>query len=180
MLRAVVCDYVGPAECAGMLKLVTRPRSRQKRNGWRATPGRSGGCSVPPPPPNASPNAPEDACRKPSGTPEQAGAAARARTIGPIGGRSVAPAQERSGEPSGERRSESVRWWSAAALFLQRKDGAEVRRSRGAPEHAPRSRWTERSAAAAGESPTARPQPAETADAATSRPSYAVSRSTSG
>ena len=27
-LRAVVCDYVGPAECAGMLKLGTQPRSR--------------------------------------------------------------------------------------------------------------------------------------------------------
>ena len=42
VLRAVVCDYVGPAECAGMLKLVTQPRSRRKRDWWRATPGRSG------------------------------------------------------------------------------------------------------------------------------------------
>ena len=33
-----------------MLKLVTQPRSRRKREWWRATPGRSGACSVPPPP----------------------------------------------------------------------------------------------------------------------------------
>ena len=29
VLRAVVCDYVGPAECAVMLKLATLPRSRR-------------------------------------------------------------------------------------------------------------------------------------------------------
>ncbi len=35
-----------------MLKLVTQPRSRRKREWWRATPGRSGAssCSLPPPP----------------------------------------------------------------------------------------------------------------------------------
>ena len=32
-----------PAECVGMLKLDTQPRSRQKRTGWRATPGPGGG-----------------------------------------------------------------------------------------------------------------------------------------
>ena len=108
-----------------MLKLVTRPRSRQKRNGWHATPGRSGGCSVPPPSPNASPNAPEETCRGPSGAPEPAGAAARARTIGPVGGRSVSPAQEQSGEPSSERRSRSTRWWSAAALFFPAQEQSD-------------------------------------------------------
>ena len=40
VLRAVVCDYVGPAECAVMLKLATLPRSRRERDWWRATPGR--------------------------------------------------------------------------------------------------------------------------------------------
>ena len=33
-----------------MLKLVTQPRSRRKREWWHVTPGRSGACSVPPPP----------------------------------------------------------------------------------------------------------------------------------
>ena len=33
-----------------MLELVTQPRSRRKREWWRATPGRNGACSVPPPP----------------------------------------------------------------------------------------------------------------------------------
>ena len=33
-----------------MLKLVTQPRSRRKREWWRATPGCSGVCSLPPPP----------------------------------------------------------------------------------------------------------------------------------
>ena len=32
---SVISDYVGPAECAGMLKLVTQPRSRRKRDWWR-------------------------------------------------------------------------------------------------------------------------------------------------
>ena len=32
VLRAVVCDYVGPAECAVMLKLATLPRSRRGRD----------------------------------------------------------------------------------------------------------------------------------------------------
>ena len=48
VLRAVVCDYVGPAECAVMLKLATLPRSRRERDWWRATPGRSGkGAALP-------------------------------------------------------------------------------------------------------------------------------------
>ena len=50
MLRAVVCDCVGPAECAEMLKLVKQPRSRRERGRWRATPGRSEEDSAPPPP----------------------------------------------------------------------------------------------------------------------------------
>ena len=48
VLRAVVCDYVGPAECAVMLKVATLPRSRRERDWWRATPGRSGkGAALP-------------------------------------------------------------------------------------------------------------------------------------
>ena len=107
-----------PAECVGLLKLDTQPRSRQKRTGWRATPGHGGGWSVPPPPPNASSDVPEETCREPRGAPEQAGVAARAKAIWPVGGRSVSTAQEQSGEPSSERRSRSTRWWSAAALFF--------------------------------------------------------------
>ena len=50
VLRAVVCDCVGPAECAVVLKLATQPRSRQEQDWWRATPGRSGkGAALPPP-----------------------------------------------------------------------------------------------------------------------------------
>ena len=112
-----------------MLKLDTQPRSRQKRTGWRATPGHGGGWSVPPPPPNASSDAPEEACRGPRGAPEQAGVAARARASGTVGGRSVSPAQEQSGEPSSERRSRSARWWSVAALFFpaqEQSDGPQV------------------------------------------------------
>ena len=63
-----------------MLKLVTQPRSRRKREWWRATPGRSGACSVPPPPPpKAPPIATKEACRGSEGGPEPAVAAARAR-----------------------------------------------------------------------------------------------------
>ena len=122
-----------------MLKLDTQPRSRQKRNGWRATPGHSGGWSVPPPPPNASSDAPEEACRGPRGTPEQAGVAARARASGPVGGRSVSPAQEQSGEPSSERRTSSARWWSAAALFFpaQKQSEGPQRPTRTCPARRP-------------------------------------------
>ena len=48
LLRAVVCDCVGPAQCAVMLKLATQTRSRRERDWWRATPGRSGkGAALP-------------------------------------------------------------------------------------------------------------------------------------
>ena len=80
---------------------------------------------MPPPPPNASSDVPEDTCRGPRGAPEQAGVAARARAIWPVGGRSVSPAQEQSGEPSSERRSRSARWWSVAALFFPAQEQSD-------------------------------------------------------
>ena len=94
---------------------------------------------MPPPTPNATSDVPEETCRGPRGAPEQAGVAARAKVIWPVGGRSVSPAQEQSGEPSSERRSRSARWWSAAALFFpaQKQSEGPQRPTRTCPARRP-------------------------------------------
>ena len=134
-----------------MLKLVTQPRSRRKRDWWRATPGRRGGCSVPPPPAGgfaertggcvprvlwsagagwrsrASQN--NRAGRRPlcftSARTErrtEQRTAVRERPL-VVGGRSVSPAQGRSGDPPQPRRSRAC-----AALALDRAQRCRGRR----------------------------------------------------
>jgi hypothetical protein len=50
VLRAVVCNCVGPAECEGTLKQAVHTSApRRNRNWWRATQGRSGEGAAPPP-----------------------------------------------------------------------------------------------------------------------------------